>query len=101
KIPEPRSPPDAYLRLFAFYPAGMIEDLPLAQAHRVPPQRRMIPVARQHARQRRAAEFYVGGVIRPEGDFGDADFLKKFADTFHVLSPVEIGIGHEIFRMAA
>src|SRR5471030_3555195 len=65
EIPEPGGPPDPRLRLLSVDPSGVIEDLPLAQTYRVPTGRRMIPIAGQHAGQRRAAHIQIGGIVGP------------------------------------
>src|SRR5450432_917701 len=101
EIPEPGGPPDPRLRLPAVYPSGVIEDPPLAQTYRVPTGRRMVPIAGQHAWQRRAAHIQIGGVVGPERDFPDPDALEVLSQALHVLSPVEIRIGYEIFGVAA
>src|ERR1039458_3124542 len=100
EIPRPVGAADAELGLPVVDPSRMIEHLPPAQAHHVPPRRRMIPIAVGHL-GKGVSRLEVSDIVGREGDLGGAHLSQEIADTMHVLPPIEIGLGHEILRPPA
>src|ERR1039458_637788 len=94
EIPRPVGAADAELGLPVVDPSRMIEHLPPAQAHHVPPRRRMIPIAVGHL-GKGVSRLEVSDIVRREGDLGGAHLSQEIADTMHVLPPIQSGLGHE------
>src|ERR1039457_6952244 len=86
EIPRPMRAPDAELGLPVVDPSRMIEHLPPAQAHHVPPRRRMIPIAVGHL-GKGVSRLEVSNIVGREGDLGGAHLSQEIADTMHVLPP--------------